>query len=535
MSADAYRLGVDFGTSSTVAVLSRPGVPAEPVLFDGSPLLPSAVCADASGALLAGRDALQAALATPERFEPHPKRRIDEGTVFLGADVPVVDLLAAVFARVAADVRQIAGGLPGRTVVTCPASWGPARRQVLSAAASSAGLTGVALVSEPVAAAAYLLAVAGERVPEGAPVLVYDLGAGTFDATLVVPRTSGFDVLATRGLDDAGGLDIDAAVVAALDPGGSPEWRRLREPATAGERRAARQLWDGVRLAKESLGRLSSTFLHVPLVDTEVPLGREQLDELARPVVERTVEAARAVLDGQGVRAGDLGAVLLVGGGSRLPLVATVLRRAFGVDPVIIEQPELIVAKGAVLAVGEPDPEVPAPPALAPTVDVSAPPLAPTEVVTARRRRLVLVGAVAAAVVAAGGAFAWWSATDRDTPGALPTPSTSASSPSPTPSASASGTSVSPTPTSAPTKPAAYDERTTALGWLDMTLDGTIRAGYCTAFDSADGRRYEIKGADPEVSVPSGVTRVWIAGFVDPEGTGCGGREPLWVTEIRRL
>ncbi|GAA4703879.1 hypothetical protein [Phytohabitans rumicis] len=92
----AARLGIDFGTSSTVAVLRLPDRDARPLLFDGSPLLPSAVCVDPTGRILVGRDALHTAMSTPDAFEPHPKQRVDDGMVLLGGESP--GLLAMVTA-----------------------------------------------------------------------------------------------------------------------------------------------------------------------------------------------------------------------------------------------------------------------------------------------------------------------------------------------------------------------------------------------------------------------------------------------------
>ena len=162
MAHGPLRLGVDFGSSNTAAVLARgdgTGTPA-PLVFDGSPLLPSAVFAAAGGTLLAGADAVHAARSAPEAFEPHPKRRIDEGTVLLGAaEVTVADLIAAVLARVAAEAWRVAGENPAAVVLTCPADWGTPRRAVLArAAAAVPGWPVPGLVPEPAAAAAWFAA-----------------------------------------------------------------------------------------------------------------------------------------------------------------------------------------------------------------------------------------------------------------------------------------------------------------------------------------------------------------------------------------
>jgi hypothetical protein len=349
--AATARLGIDFGTANTVAVLAFPGREPRALLFNGAPLLPSAVQATDGGRLLVGRDAQHTALTDPGAFEPHPKRCIDDGTVLLGdAETPVTALIAAVLGRVGREAARVADGVPGETVITVPAAWGSERRQTVLEAA--AGLPNVRLVAEPVAAAMYYVDVAGSRVPAGRPVMVYDFGAGTFDATVIQRTDDGFDVLATEGLPDCGGLDIDAAIVAYLGtllaPRDEALWQRLDRPDSTPDRRAARQLWDGVREAKEMLTEHPSALIHVPLFDAEVPLGREQLEDLAAPVIGRTVTTCLAVLNTAGVEPGDLAAVFLTGGSSRMPAVSTALHRALGFPPTAVDQPELAVAEGSV-------------------------------------------------------------------------------------------------------------------------------------------------------------------------------------------
>ena len=304
--------------------------------------------------------------------------------VLLGtAEVPVAELIRAVLARVATEAHRVAGAPLSQTTLTCPASWAQPRRSVLASAAAAAGLPAVTLVPEPVAAAQFFLGTGRVQLPIGGCVVVYDLGGGTFDASVVRRNPDGFEVLATEGLSQAGGLDIDAAIVEYL--GGvyagraGADWRRLTHPATSADRRASQQLWDDVRSAKETLSRNSTTAIYLPVLEQDAPLGREQLETLARPILEATITTTRVAIGSAGVPASSIAGLFLVGGGSRVPLAATLLQQAFQVAPTAIEQPELVVAQGS-LAPPQPAaaPQRPAPaahqaPQQAPQ-QVSAPP-----------------------------------------------------------------------------------------------------------------------------------------------------------------
>src|SRR3954454_16394721 len=272
-------LGVDFGTSSTVAVLRQPDGRQSPLLFDGTPIMPSAVWA-APDAMLVGASALYSAAGRPDALEPTPKQRIDEDTVLLGArEAPVVDLIAAVLAHVRDEAERVGGSPVTAVVLTHPATWGPRRRDVLGQAAKRAGFDQLQFIAEPVAAAVHLARLSSVRT--GDYVLVYDFGAGTFDVSVVRRTETGFDVVASAGLPDAGGLDIDAAVMAYLGANSSARdphaWQRLTRPADTASRRASRQLWDDVRRAKELLSRAASTSVYLPLPGIEGALGRAQV------------------------------------------------------------------------------------------------------------------------------------------------------------------------------------------------------------------------------------------------------------------
>src|SRR5256886_9221856 len=241
MAGAGYALGVDFGPSNPVAGRRGPDGRARPLLVDGSPLLPSAVYADPGGTILVGRDAIHSARLDPARFEPNPKRRIDDQSVLLGdRELSVVELIAAVLGRIGEEARRTTGGAPINPVtLTCPAGWGPTRRGVLKAAAAKAAWPDVRLVEEPVAAATYFTNVLGRQVPIGSVVVVHDFGAGTFDVSVVARTGNGFDVLAVDGRDDIGGADIDAASVTHLRPpvGGTARWERPMAPFTLAGRR----------------------------------------------------------------------------------------------------------------------------------------------------------------------------------------------------------------------------------------------------------------------------------------------------------
>ncbi|MEU7866023.1 Hsp70 family protein [Dactylosporangium sp. NPDC049140] len=354
MPTPGIRLGVDFGTSNTVAVVRWPDGRSRPLIFDGSPLLPSAVYAEPGGAIIVGRDAVHSARLEPARFEPNPKRRIDDGTVLLGdRGVPVNELVAAVLGRVRDEWARTVGDAVPDVTVTVPASWGATRRLSVADAAAAAGLGRVRLVPEPVAAAAYFTQVLGHDVKVGSVVVVYDFGAGTFDASVVARTADGFEVLAVDGRDDIGGIDVDNAVVGHIgticEPRAPQEWARLMSPQTVEDRRHRRLLWDDARVAKERLSRQPASDLTIPLLNFDVHLTREELEHLARPMIEQTVRVTQGVMRWAQLGEGAVAGVFLVGGSSRMPLVATMLHRLLGTAPTAIEQPELVVAEGSML------------------------------------------------------------------------------------------------------------------------------------------------------------------------------------------
>ncbi|MFC4146853.1 Hsp70 family protein [Micromonospora mangrovi] len=367
---DGFALGVDLGTSNTVAVLRWPDGRTRPLLVDGQPILPSGVYADADGHLHVGRDAQRLAQADPDRYEPNPKRRIDEPEILLGdrGHAPA-ELLAAVLFAVAEAAVGAIGFLPP-AVVTCPATWDADRRRVLADALALAGWpsaaehtmsgptpSGTRLLREPVAAARYYTEVLRRPVPVGGTIAVFDFGGGTLDVAVLRNDgadpwgDSGFTVVSCGGLDDLGGLDLDAALVALLGERIAAEhpteWARLTHPESTGQWRERLRFTENVRGAKEMLSRTTVAPVAVPGVESVVTLSREELERIAAPLLARAVAETRRVVAAAGLTPEQLAGLFLVGGSSRMPLVARLLHAELGVAPTVLEQPELPVAEGA--------------------------------------------------------------------------------------------------------------------------------------------------------------------------------------------
>src|SRR5689334_8145328 len=311
-------LGIDFGTSNTVSMLRMPDGRLRPLLFDGAPLMPTAVYLTPEGQMLVGRDAERHARVDPSRFEPNPKRRVDDGVVLLGGqELAVPRVFAGVLSQVAAEARRQLGAPPDQVRLTHPAQWGEQRRRLLVEAARQAGLTNPQMIAEPVAAASYFTAILRTAVPVGRSLAIYDLGGGTFDATVVRRTQAGFQVLSEEGLPDVGGLDFDHAIVEHLGKtyqASHPEqWTALVNPTDGNGRRMRRMLYEDVRAAKEMLSRTSSADVHLPGLELDAHLTREELEGLIRPYLERTVICLSRTITGAGLSAKDLVGIFLVG------------------------------------------------------------------------------------------------------------------------------------------------------------------------------------------------------------------------------
>ncbi|UWP86327.1 Hsp70 family protein [Dactylosporangium fulvum] len=339
-----YHLGIDVGTSRTAAVLAGPDGRRAPLLLE-----PSAVCLDSAPHLAVGRDAIEAGLTHPDRFEPYPKRAVGQGSVLLGGvECPVRNLFAATLSHVAADAHRVAGMPMSTVTIACPAGWARPRQTMLERAAAQVGLHRARLVPEPVAAALFAEEAGLLPVPEGGAVLVCDAGAGAFDAAVVRRTGPSFTITAARSVPDAGGLALDTAIAGHL-------------AAAAANRPVARwmpdrALLDAARAAREELSTAAVARIPVPWDPSGTTLSRQDFERIARPLLDRATAVVAAVTAEAGH---PVTGVVMTGGVSRTPLVAQLVEALLGLPPVRLEGP--VVAEGALLA----DPSLPRRPAAA--------------------------------------------------------------------------------------------------------------------------------------------------------------------------
>lgn len=382
------RVAIDFGTSSTCVVVSRNGRDPQVVVVDGQPLMSSAVYAAQDGTLFVGQEAERQAAMDPSRYEPHPKRRIDEGELLLGDSVLRVTVVVhAVLDRAVSEARRLAGGAEiDLLVLTHPADWGAVRTRLFRQAASGLARE-VTLVPEPVAAAVFHATtfapaeVVRDRTVElsrtpGETLAVLDLGGGTVDVSVVSRppigpgRRAGFRVLATRGDPSFGGADIDQALlehVGGLVSSADPDaWRQLVEGRELDDRRRRRVLRQDVRGAKETLSRHAYTDVPMPPPFADAHVTREDLERLIQAPLSRAVELTLAAIEEAGLRPPQLTAIFLVGGSSRIPMISRLVHERTGVVPTTLDQPETVVARGALLAVASTPERSAPPPARAP-------------------------------------------------------------------------------------------------------------------------------------------------------------------------
>lgn len=349
-----YALGLDVGTTFTAAAVFRDGRSQMVNLGQRSASVPSVVFLRDDDTILTGDAAVRRGLTEPDRVAREFKRRIgDSAPLLLGGTPMSADaLLACMLASTIKVVTEREGAAPESVAVCHPANWGPYKLDLLRQACARAGLAEPTFISEPEAAATHYAE--QERVAPGSVVAVYDLGGGTFDAAVLRKTETGFILLGRpEGIERLGGVDFDLAVVGHV-------MRHIGDVASGLDRDDRRTIAALARLrqecvdAKETLSVDSETSICVMLPDlnADIRLTRAEFESMIRVPLLDAVAALRRAIQSANVEPSDLAAVLLVGGSSRIPMVAQMVSAEVGRPVAVDTDPKHAVALGAAMAAG---------------------------------------------------------------------------------------------------------------------------------------------------------------------------------------
>ena len=347
-------IGIDLGTTNSEVAIIAGGKPSI-VEEGGEAILPSCVGLDDHGAVVVGRQARNQAAAAPERTVLSIKRLMGSGTqVRMGKEAYTPQEISAFVLKALKErAARALGRDVGKAVITVPAYFTDAQRQATREAGEIAGLNVVRIINEPTAAAlSYESGAAGSRT-----LLVYDLGGGTFDVSVVRIEQGVVEVLATAGDNQLGGDDFDALVLERLNAHVEQELgienARDDRLLQARLRRSAERA--KIELSDQPYVRVEED--HVATVDGEArhlacELTRADFERDLEPFLDRSLQAVTTALQDAGMRPSELDRVLLVGGSTRIPRIAAVLTERLGQEPHGEVDPDMCVALGAGVQAG---------------------------------------------------------------------------------------------------------------------------------------------------------------------------------------
>jgi actin-like ATPase involved in cell morphogenesis len=347
-----YVLGVDLGTTYTAVATYRDGRAQIVSIGTRTAAIPSVVFLRQDQAVLTGEAADRRALSEPARVAREFKRRVGDTTPIMvgGSPYSAEQLSAELLKAVIERVTQLEGQRPDHVAVCHPANWGPYKKELLNQTVALADIGTPTFVTEPEAAAIHYAST--EHVDPGEIVAVYDLGGGTFDAAVLRKTEAGFETLGEpQGVERLGGIDFDAAVFAHVRNavGGALDDLDENDPTVIA---AAARLREECIEAKEALSSDTETSIPVllPNVMTEVRLTRGEFESMIRPTLNNTIVALQRALRSANVQPADISRVLLVGGSSRIPLVAELVGAELGRPVAIDAHPKHAIALGAAIA-----------------------------------------------------------------------------------------------------------------------------------------------------------------------------------------
>jgi molecular chaperone DnaK len=344
-------VGIDLGTTNSEIAIYRNGRPEVLADVRGRFILPSVVALSETGELLVGEEARNQFLVFPERTVRSIKRRMgSDDKVSLGERVYTPqEISAMILSRLKEIARQALGWPVRKAVITVPAYFSDAQRQATREAGEIAGLEVVRIINEPTAAA--LVYEAAQH--QGKRILVYDLGGGTFDVSVVRIEAGVVEVISSHGNNHLGGDDFDHKIVEHV-----LEHLKLKHGVDiSGEARAMARVSRAAEAAKRQLSdhpfaRVQEEYLTerdgAP-VNLDLELARHDYEAMIAPFIEETLGAIHIALESAGLTASQVDEILLVGGATRTPMIRRRLMEVFGNEPRGEVDPDLCVALGAAI------------------------------------------------------------------------------------------------------------------------------------------------------------------------------------------
>lgn len=348
-------IGIDLGTTNSCVAVLEGGEPVVIANAEGNRTTPSVVGFAKNGERLIGETAKRQAITNPDRTISSIKRYMgtDHTVEIDGKKYTPQDISAMILSKLKADAESYLGGTVTEAVITVPAYFTDSQKQATKDAGKIAGLDVKRIINEPTAAS---LAYGLDKDEAQHKILVYDLGGGTFDVSILELGDGVFEVLATNGNNKLGGDDFDEAVLNYLaDTFAKENGIDLRN-----DKMALQRLKEAAEKAKKELSSAQTTNINLPFITVNqdgplhmnMDLTRAKFDQLTSDLVQKTIEPMQKAMNDAGVTNSDISKVILVGGSTRVPAVQEAVKKVTGKEPFKGINPDECVAIGAAIQAG---------------------------------------------------------------------------------------------------------------------------------------------------------------------------------------
>ena len=348
-------IGIDLGTTNSCVAVMEGGEPVVIANAEGSRTTPSVVAFQKDGTRIVGQVAKRQAVANPDRTVISIKRE-------MGSDYKVKiddkayspqEISAMILSKLKADAEAYLGTKVTDAVITCPAYFTDSQRQATKDAGKIAGLNVLRIINEPTAAA---LAYGLDKEKENSKVMIYDLGGGTFDVSILEISDGVFEVLATNGNNRLGGDDFDKRLMDYM----VDEFKKSHGVDLSKDKMAMQRLKEAAEKAKIELSGMTSTSVSLPFISMtdagpahlEMDITRQKFEALISDLIDKTAEPMRLAMKDAGLSYNDLDKVILVGGSTRVPAVVEKVKQISGKEPFKGINPDECVAIGAAIQGG---------------------------------------------------------------------------------------------------------------------------------------------------------------------------------------